>query len=247
MEPTWSMSQCMVRKNPSALARAKTSANFVGGLSRSSESSPTPMIHALYGQRLHEGGHGVLGGEVAQEAQDQLGRDAQLVLRAHDRPTIARDDGVERHTAAGVRLRVEEHLGVHDALRRGLLQVRPGEVVEVLRGLQHPHRRVVDGEEAREIGEVVGRPHLLHRGLVEFDAVAGGERELQLGLEGALEVQVQLGLGQAVGEGGEIGHVWLQCTGRDAAATTAGEGGRQMRFAMPMRVRTNDSRIWTML
>ncbi|CPU66805.1 Uncharacterised protein [Mycobacteroides abscessus] len=44
MLPTWSMSQCIVSRYPSSQARANTSANFCGGLSRSSESSPTPRI-----------------------------------------------------------------------------------------------------------------------------------------------------------------------------------------------------------
>ena len=47
IDPTWSISQCIVRKKPSARARANTVANFSGGLPRSSESSPTPTIHAL--------------------------------------------------------------------------------------------------------------------------------------------------------------------------------------------------------
>jgi hypothetical protein len=67
---------------------------------------------------------------VAQEAQDQLGADAELGMRARQarcRPTIT----VPWHAARGVGLRVEEELGVHHVVGRGALEVGPGHVEEV--------------------------------------------------------------------------------------------------------------------
>jgi hypothetical protein len=52
---------------------------------------------------------------------------------------------------------------------------------------------VVDGEERGEVDEVVGRPHLVDGGVRKLESVASGELELQLRLEHAFEVQVQLG------------------------------------------------------
>ena len=49
MLPTWSMSQCIVSLRPSSRARANVSANLRGGLSRSSESRPTPTMRSRYG------------------------------------------------------------------------------------------------------------------------------------------------------------------------------------------------------
>ena len=92
--------------------------------------------------------------------------------RLHDRLPVALDHRVERHASPGVRLRVEEHLDVAHALRRGLRQVRVGKVAEVVGGHEHVHRRVVDGEEAGERVELVRRLHLGDGLLGELDAVA---------------------------------------------------------------------------
>ena len=117
--------------------------------------------------------------------------DASASCCARRSPSITVSNG---DPARRVRLRVEEHLGVDDVLRAGLAEVRHREVVEVLLGAQHAHALVVDGEERGEVVEVVRRPHLLDRRVRQLEAVAGGELELQLGLERALDVQVQLGL-----------------------------------------------------
>ena len=53
----------------------------------------------------------------------------------------------EGNAAIGVGLRVEERLDVDDVLRLALLQVGPGQVVEVLLGAQHVGAGVVEVEE----------------------------------------------------------------------------------------------------
>ena len=59
------------------------------------------------------------------------------------------------------------------------------------------HARVVDVEERLQVGEHVGaRCTASDVGVRQRDAVAPGELEHQLGLERALDVEVQLGLGQ---------------------------------------------------
>jgi hypothetical protein len=110
-----------------------------------------------------------------------------------------------------VRLGVEEDLGVDDMLGAGGAEVGHGQVVEVLLAAQHRHALVVRGQERGQVPEGVPGAHLRGRFVGQGDAVARGELELQLRFQGALEVQVQLGLGQPVDEGGDLDHtraVW---------------------------------------
>ena len=199
-ESSWSTSQCIVRRYPSRRARAKTSLNLTGGLPLSSESRPTPTIQSRVRQRALERLQRRLRAQVAQEAHDQPAAQAERRLGVLLRAVEALDDRLERHPARRVGLGVEEHLGVDDVLGAGLPEVRHREVVEVALGEQHAHPLVVDGEERGEIVEVVCAPHLLDGGVRKLEAVAGGELELQLGLERALEMHVELGLGQALDE-----------------------------------------------
>ena len=100
-----------------------------------------------------------------------------------------------------------------------LREVGEREVAEVVGGDEHAHRRVVDGEEAGERVELVGRLDLLDGRLGQLDAVAAGELELQLGHERALEVQVQLALGQAGDELGQVDRGGVRCVhGRTVGA-----------------------------
>ena len=62
---------------------------------------------------------------------------------------------------------------------------------------QHAGAGVVDVEEALQVGEGVGRAQRLDAGVGQRHAVALRQREDQLGLERALDVDVQLGLGHA--------------------------------------------------
>ena len=102
-------------------------------------------------------------------------------------------------------LRVEETLGAHDTVGACALEVGGGQVVEVVLVLEDVHGRIVDGQEGREVVELVGRLDLLDRGLADVDAVLAGEGQLEVGLKGAFQVKVQLGLGQSKGE--VAGHV----------------------------------------
>ncbi len=135
-----------------------------------------------------------------------MGPDAERGACVGDGAVEAVDHRRQRDAAAGVRLGVEEDLGVEDVVLSRLLQVGPGEVVEVLLADQHVHALIVEVEEALEVVEPVGRPHLLDRGVGEGDAVPFGQREHQLRLQRALDVEMQLGLGQAGDETWKVGH-----------------------------------------
>ena len=122
------------------------------------------------------------------------------------RPVQPADDRLEADPAAGVRLRIEEDLGVYDVLGAGLAEVGHGQVVEVLLDQQHGHALVVPDQERRQVGEGVRGPHRLHGGIRQVDVVARGEVELELGLQGALDVQMQFGLWHAIDKGPDIAH-----------------------------------------
>lgn len=143
-----------------------------------------------------EGREGGLGALVAQEAHDQAGADAVGLRGAVQGARQAVDDGADRDAARGVRLRVEEDLGVPYALLLGAGEIGIGEVGEVVLGAQHGHQRVVEVQEGLEIGEGVGTAQFVLGGVRQLDAIALGEREGQLGFQSALDVQMQLRFGQ---------------------------------------------------
>src|SRR5690348_102808 len=97
-------------------------------------------------------------------------------------------------------LRIEEDLGMPHVLRRSLAKVSHRQVIEVLLVQQHAHTLVVEVEEVLQIGEAIGRAQRVDRREAQRDLVALGEGHHQLGLEAALDVDVQLGLGQAFDE-----------------------------------------------
>jgi hypothetical protein len=141
--------------------------------------------------------------QMAQEAEDERGAHAELRLCIDARAVQAVDHRLHRHAARGVRLRVEEHLGVHHVVGRGALQVSPGHVVEVLLFQQHARAGVVDVQEALQVGEGVGAAQFFDAGIRNGHAVALREREDQLGFERAFDVHVQLGLGHGAQQFGE--------------------------------------------
>ena len=112
-------------------ARAKTRANFSGGWPRSLLSRPTPMNCSRYGSASSSVAMRGVFAQVAQKAQDQRAStpSSRRALRARGQ---AVDHGRERDAALGVRLRVEEDLGVDDVVGRGAAEVRHRHVVEVL-------------------------------------------------------------------------------------------------------------------
>ncbi len=61
-------------------------------------------------------------GEMAQEAQDQLARDAERLARVAHRVAQAEDDRLHRDAARGMGLRIEEQLGVDDVVGSGAQQ-----------------------------------------------------------------------------------------------------------------------------
>ncbi len=144
--------------------------------------------------------------EVAQEAQDQARRDAELGDAVIEGPADPRATGLEGDAALGVRLGVEEDLGMAHALAGRLGQVGHGEVVEVLPGAEHGAVGVVDVQEGPEVVEDVGATERGHVGVGQVHLVAGRQLERQLRLESPFDVHVELGLGEPPNEGIPVRH-----------------------------------------
>ena len=138
--------------------------------------------------------------EMAQEAHDQACADAELAPRPGDRARKAVHHGREGDAARRVALRIEEHLDMAHIVGLRALEIRPGEIEEVLLGDEHRHALVVDVEKVLQLRELIGAAQRLDRRERQRDAVAPREREHQLGLEAALDVDVQLAFRQAADE-----------------------------------------------
>src|SRR5581483_11298012 len=131
--------------------------------------------------------------QVAQEAQDQVGGDAVVPGAVGQGGGQPGEHLLELDPVSQVGLRVEEDLGPAYAGRRGPGQVRPGQVVEVLLELEHAQVGVVQAEEGRQAVEAVRGPQLVHVKDRHPGAVPRGQADQQLGLERALDMDVQLG------------------------------------------------------
>ena len=158
------------------------------------------------GLRLGQCLEGIFLVEVAQEAEDQLGADAEPRLgrlHAGEQPV---GDHAERDSTMRVRLRIEEDLGMDHAVLRHPLEIGEGEVVEIFLGAQHVGAGIIDVEKVLEVRELIGGPHLLHRSEGDGDIVAAGKGEHLLGLQAALDMQMEFRLGQSGDESVEVVH-----------------------------------------
>src|SRR5215471_5108329 len=143
---------------------------------------------------------GVLGREVAEEAEDEPRGDSQPLPFLGERAVNAADDCREGDSPRRVGLRVEEDLGVAHAVGLRAREVGRGQVEEVALLDEDLGPLVVDVEKRLEVAEPVGLAHLLRRGEAERDPVAPRELEHHLRLEGPLDMEMQLRLRYALRE-----------------------------------------------
>ncbi|PAV68560.1 hypothetical protein WR25_12060 [Diploscapter pachys] len=157
--------------------------------------------------------------QMAQEAHDQRAGHAMPRFRLRHRGEQPLDHLAKGNAARRVSLRIEHDLGMHHAVRGGPVEIGSGQIVKVGPRAQHVRPGIIDVEEILQVGKGIGRAHRLHRCIGDRDTVALGQREHQLGLQTALDVQVQLGLGQG---GDEIlGHSVTPGTATETATRTA--------------------------
>ena len=136
-------------------------------------------------------------GQVTQEAQDQLRRDAEPRVRLGHRVAQPADHGVDRDATRGMRLRIEEQLRVDHPIGVRAREVRHRERVKIGAIAKHVAAGVIEVEKRLQVVERVGGAECLDRRIRQLDPVLAGEREHHLGLERALDVEVELDLGQA--------------------------------------------------
>ena len=161
---------------------------------------------------------------MAQEAHDQAGFDVKGGLGVLLGADQAIDHGLERDAPVSVCLRIEENLGVANTILGRTLEVRHGEVVEVLlvdqlRGTRRhvsvhrqkkagnprkkTHHRacsIVNVEEALQIAKVAGSVGVLEGGIPGVKAVSLGDLEHELRLKCPLDVEMQLRFRHAASE-----------------------------------------------
>src|SRR5262249_22823712 len=74
---------------------------------------------------------GVVSAQMPQETENEAVRDAELPLSLKESAADTIDDGLKRHAARGVRLRIEENLDVDHTVRVGSAQIGQRESMEV--------------------------------------------------------------------------------------------------------------------
>ena len=98
----------------------------------------------------------------------------------------------------GLRIKEDFHMG--HPLSGHLVEIGPGEIMEVTFLDQNRHAGVIEVEKVLQTIELIGGVNLLHRSVGKFDPVAPGQRQHHFGLKGSLDMQVEFGLGQAFDE-----------------------------------------------
>ena len=129
---------------------------------------------------------------MAQEGEDETAADAVVDLRRGEGVGDPCEHNGRRYTAGSVGLKVTEHLGTHDARSRCPCEVGVGQFCEVRFRSQDLHVRVVEVEEVLQAAEGVAAAQVFDVAVRHRDPVAFREGEDELGLEGALQVQVEL-------------------------------------------------------
>src|SRR5438128_2404905 len=101
-------------------------------------------------------------------------------------------DNANRHATLGMRLRIEEHLGMPDVLLLRPPQIRPREIVEVTIPKKHSAALVINVEEGLQIRKLIRLLYFLRRFIWKVDAIPRSKLKHQFRLECALKMQVQL-------------------------------------------------------
>jgi hypothetical protein len=168
-----------------------------GGLPTSAPPRPKAQQPAVPGAQVFEQGERLVLAAVALHDHDQARADAVFGARGLHRAQHALHHRGQRHAAAGVALHAEEHLRVQHAVGMRAAQVVARHVMEVLRLHQHAAAVVVQVQEVLQVGEAVGLAQRLFGLPADGHAVAPCQLQEQRGLDGAFDVHVQFGLGQA--------------------------------------------------
>ena len=133
---------------------------------------------------------------MAQETQNQTGADPQFALRTLTGLMQAANHHANIDTARGMRLRIEEQLGVHHMVCRCAFEVGPCQVEKILLLQQHAGASVINVEKTLQVGKGIGRTQRIHARIRQLHAIALGQFEDQFRFQRTFDVNVQLGLGR---------------------------------------------------
>ena len=151
----------------------------------------------LVGQRQIERRLGIDLIEMAKETQNEMGRDAMSGHGPVDGALQPVDHCGERDASGQMSLGIEEYLDMAQALAVNLGQICGGQVVKILLGAQHRHALIVEVEKILQAGKPISPAQRLHIRIGERQAVARGQREHELRLQGSFDVDMELALGQS--------------------------------------------------
>jgi hypothetical protein len=148
--------------------------------------------------------------EVSEDAWDELASDA-VVCECLPAPLFyAFQHLLEGEALFLVGLGVEENFGVPDSLACDLGKICTGKGGEVVGGTQDGHACVINFQKSVEGTELVGGSNLSTRAIGNCDLVFFGKRQKHIGLESALKMYMELGLGKCHEvHGRSIRKVWL--------------------------------------
>ena len=130
--------------------------------------------------------------QVPEEAQDQSHGLAPAALGVTHRARETAHDSVQRHALGRVGLRLDHDLRMHNALVAADAEVVTHEVVEVFLRAQHRGPVVVEVEEALQVREGAGGFHVGLARIGQLHAVLCRQLQQAPGLQGAVDMQVQL-------------------------------------------------------
>ena len=194
---------------------------FAGRVPQFGRIEPDPVDARQVRLGLRQGRKCFLFAQVAQETHQQPICDVKLRLTLFERTFNTVEHGLKFDPPHGVALGVKKDLNVADLVGFCAFEIGPGQVEKVLLGQQHRHALIINIKEILKVREIICRPNRFDRIKRDRHPIALRQLKQQLRLERTLDVQVQLGLGQAVnqrGAGIRIRH------GRDAGrAALAGQ------------------------
>ncbi|KAI6756674.1 hypothetical protein HG530_011272 [Fusarium avenaceum] len=143
--------------------------------------------------------------EMAQNTDDQLDSNAQLLLSTVLGGCKSRNDSIIANASSNMRLRIKEDLSMSNPLARCPLKILVRKSLEVTLSDEHAHTEVVVVQEVVETCEsTVAFPQLIgrfvDRVLWERDAILLSEGEEELRLKSSLDMKMLLNLWQGLKE-----------------------------------------------
>ena len=134
------------------------------------------------GQCLLQSLHGRIRAHITQKAHDERAFEAKGLARGILGAADAVDYHLKSHPAAGMRLGVKKDFCIAHVLTVRLGKVGISQIIKIDLFKQHPHALVVNGQKRRQIIKLIGRAHLISRGIRQRQIITPGKRKFKFGL-----------------------------------------------------------------